>query len=203
RKGRVDLAIFDEGAVHTQENARILIECKKKETVLPSDNKEGVEQLRSYMSACPNAEWGMWTNGRFKAVYRRVTVGGRVEYEEPNDIPRKGGAPEEVDLPTREDLMSATDDNLLFSFKICHNHIYVTDGFQKQAAFFELLKVIFCKIWDERDNYPNPLQFYATAKEKSSNDGRLTVANRIGKIFDRVKSRYPAIFEPNDVIRLQ
>ena len=51
---------------------------------------------------------------------------------------------------------------------------------QKQPAFFELLKVIFCKIHDER-NVPNQLEFYATAKEKASSDGRLTVAKRIGK----------------------
>ena len=31
-----------------------------------------------------------------------------------------------------------------FVFKTCHNHIYVNDGFKKQAAFFELLKVIYC-----------------------------------------------------------
>jgi hypothetical protein len=38
---------------------------------------------------------------------------------------------------------------------------------QKQPAFFELLKVIFCKIHDER-NFPNLLEFYATAREKKS-----------------------------------
>ena len=31
-----------------------------------------------------------------------------------------------------------------FVFKTCHNHIYVNDGFQKQPAFFELLRVIYC-----------------------------------------------------------
>jgi len=197
---RVDLAIFPDDVEHTQDNLSIIIECKK-DSVEPSSKTEGVEQLKSYMSACPNAEWGMWTNGRFKAVYRRVIEGRRISWEEPNDIPSKGGPVEEVDRPTRPALKTAVEDNLLFSFKICHNHIYVTDGMQKQPAFFELLKVIFCKIHDER-NVPNPLEFYATAKEKASNDGRLTVAKRIGKIFDAVKTRYTAIFEKNDEIKL-
>lgn len=200
-KHRVDLAIFPEGAEHLQENIVIIIECKR-DSVEPSSKRDGVEQLQSYMSACPNAQWGMWTNGRFKAVYRRVVAEGRVAWEEPNDIPAKGGDAEEVDRPTRKNLNFATADNLLFSFKICHNHIYVTDGMQKQPAFFELLKVIFCKIHDER-NIPHPLEFYATAKEKVSNDGRLTVARRMGKIFEAVKARYPAIFEKNDEIKLQ
>lgn len=127
---------------------------------------------------------------------------GRIVWEEPNDIPAANGDIQEVNRPSRERLRNATNDNLLFSFKICHNHIYVTDGLQKQPAFFELLKVIFCKISDER-NIPQQLEFYATAREKGSNDGRLTVAKRIGAIFDRVKARYPAIFDANDEIKLQ
>lgn len=199
-KHRVDLAVFPDKVEHLQENIEIIIECKR-DSVEPSSKRDGVEQLQSYMSACPNAQWGMWTNGRFKAVYRRAVVEGKVAWEEPNDIPSKGGDAEEVDRPARKTLKFATADNLLFSFKICHNHIYVTDGLQKQPAFFELLKVIFCKIHDER-NIPHPLEFYTTAKEKISNDGRLTVARRIGKIFDAVKARYPAIFDKNDQIKL-
>jgi type I restriction enzyme M protein len=198
---RVDLAIFREGDQHNQENIWIIIECKK-DSVPPSASKDGVEQLRSYMAACDNSEWGMWTNGKKKTVLRRIRTEEGIEYEEPNDIPSKDGDIEEVDRPTRESLKNAVGDNLLFSFKICHDHIYVTDGLQKQPAFFELLKVIFCKIYDER-NFPNPLEFYATAKEKKSNDGRLTVFNRISKIFKAVKKQYPAIFDPNDGIKLQ
>jgi type I restriction enzyme M protein len=189
---RVDLAIFRGGDQHNQENIWIIIECKK-DSVPPSASKDGVEQLRSYMAACDNSEWGMWTNGRKKTVLRRIRTEEGIEYEEPNDIPSKNGNVEEVDRPTRDALKNAVGDNLLFSFKICHDHIYVTDGLQKQPAFFELLKVIFCKIHDER-NFPNPLEFYATAKEKKSNDGRLTVFNRISKIFSAVKKQYPAIF---------
>jgi type I restriction enzyme M protein len=200
-KHRVDIAIFAEGAPHDQDNIEIIIECKRDSTE-PSAKRDGVDQLKTYLSSCPNAQWGMWTNGRYKAVYRRIVVEGKTAWEEPNDIPAKDGDAEEVDRPTRNGLKFATADNLLFSFKICHNHIYVTDGMQKQPAFFELLKVIFCKIHDER-NIPNPLEFFATAKEKVSNDGRLTVAKRIGKIFEAVKKRYPAIFEKNDEIKLQ
>lgn len=57
---------------------------------------------------------------------------------------------------------------------------------QKQPAFFELLKVIFCKIEDEK-NIPHPLEFYTTSKERSNPDGQLTVQKRISSIFERVK----------------
>nr|VFK51382.1 MAG: type I restriction enzyme M protein [Candidatus Kentron sp. TC] len=201
KRHRVDLAVFGEGAEHIQDNIRLIIECKR-DTVEPSNKRDGVEQLKSYLSACVNAEWGLWTNGKYKSVYRLARGQDAHVWEEPNDIPSRDGTPEEVDRPSRDDLKHATSDNLLFSFKICHNHIYVTDGLQKQPAFFELLKVIFCKIHDER-NIPKPLAFYATAREKASNDGRLTVKTRLGKIFDDVKARYPAIFAANDEIKLQ
>lgn len=198
---RVDLVVFRAGDAHTQENAWLLIECKQ-DAVSPKAKKDGVGQLESYMAACRRAEWGMWTNGRHKEVIRFARTEEGEERQEPNDIPPANGDLASVDRPVRGQLRNATDDNLLFSFRICHDHIYTTDGLQKQPAFFELLKVIFCKIHDER-NLPHPLEFYATAREKGSADGRLTVTRRIGKIFEAVKKRYPAIFEATDAIRLE
>ena len=92
---RIDLAIFPKGMAHIQENAWILIECKR-DNVQPSDRNEGVEQLKTYLSDCLNSEWGMWTNGRFKSVYRKIWADGRYEFEEPNDIPSANGSVEEI-----------------------------------------------------------------------------------------------------------
>ena len=120
-----------------------------------------------------------------------------------NDIPSADGSLDDINRPKRTTLKNASDDNLLFTFKTCHNHIYVNEGMQKQPAFFELLKVIFCKIEDER-NIPKPLEFYATSEERSNGDGQLTIKNRIEKIFERVKKekKNAKIFEPNDSIKL-
>ncbi len=202
-KPRADLVVFPKDVeTFTQDKVSIIIECKK-ETVEPQSRKDGVGQLRSYMSACPNCEWGMWTNGKFKEVLRKVkNEKGEWEFIEYNDIPSADGSTDDINRPKRTTLKSAVEDNLLFVFKTCHNHIYVTDGMQKQPAFFELLKVIFCKIEDER-NVPNPLEFYATSEERKNPDGQLTVKNRIAKIFERVKKKYKTIFDENDVIKLQ
>lgn len=62
RKPRADIVIFDKDCTSpTQENVKLIIECKK-ETVDARNAKDSVEQLKSYMSACPNCEWGMWTS---------------------------------------------------------------------------------------------------------------------------------------------
>ncbi len=201
-KPRVDLAIWDKNETNlTQENIKICIECKK-ETVSPSAKKDGIEQLKSYMSVCTNCEWGLWTNSLQKFVFKKyVDEAGKIQFMEYNDIPSADGNLEAINRPTRQSLKNASDDNLLFVFKTCHNYIFANDGFQKQQAFFELLKVIFCKIQDEK-NIPNPLDFYTTSEERSNTDGQLTVYNRISKIFEKVKEKQGKIFDSNDTIKL-
>lgn len=81
RKPRADIVIFDKDCgEQTQENIKIITECKK-EAVEARNAKDGVEQLKSYMSACPNCEWGMWTNGRQKEVYHKyVNDKGQIDF---------------------------------------------------------------------------------------------------------------------------
>ena len=71
---RADIVIFPDGVTEEQkkdqQNISIIIECKK-EAVKPSDKDNGLEQLKTYMSACNNCEWGMWTNGLHKTVFKK------------------------------------------------------------------------------------------------------------------------------------
>lgn len=199
---RVDIAIFPKDCESfLQENIKIIVECKN-EKVKPSDRNEGVAQLKSYMAACVNCEWGLWTNGTDKEVYRKCSdTKGKILFEDYIDIPSFEQPIEEIDRPKRVSQKKAVEDNLLFTFKKCHNYIYANDGLQKQQAFFELLKVIFCKIEDER-NILEDVQFYATSNERNSPDGQITVKKRIEKIFSNVKQKYSMIFDNKDVIAL-
>lgn len=202
RKPRADIVIWDRDVNdQSQGTVKLIIECKN-EKVDAGHAKDGIGQLKSYMSVCSNCEWGMWTNSVQKFVFRKVLdEAGNISFMEYNDIPSVDGNLDDVNRPSRKSLKNASDDNLLFVFKTCHNHIYINDGMQKQPAFFELLKVIFCKIEDER-NIPAPLEFYTTSEERSNPDGQLTVQKRISKIFQRVKKRHGKIFDANDEIKL-
>lgn len=202
-KPRADIVIWEKDVdEQVQATVKLIIECKK-ETVDARNAKEGIAQLQSYMSVCPNCEWGMWTNSVQKYVFKKyLDESGKICFMEYNDIPSADGNLDDVNRPSRKRLKNASDDNLLFAFKTCHNHIYVNDGMQKQPAFFELLKVIFCKIEDEK-NIPNPLEFYTTSEERSNQDGQLTVQKRISKIFEKVKKRHGKIFDSNDEIKLK
>ena len=199
KKPRADLVIFDEGDPHDQDRARVIIECKSQK-IKSTDRKEGVGQLQSYMSACPNVAYGMWTNGVERFCYRRVDTDGKIAFEEIPDIPGKGRTEDEVERPRFDQLKAASSDALLFAFRRCHNYIAGNQGLQKPEAFWELLKIIFCKIHDERSS--DEVEFYATSKERHGLNGRLKAKKRLDSLFNEVKAEYPTIFRENEAIEL-
>lgn len=199
RKPRADLVIFNADADHIQETAYLMVECKA-QSVKSSDRKEGVGQLHSYLSASPNTQYGMWTNGLERFCYRKVVQGGQIVYEEIPDLPSHGQTEDEAERPRFDQLKPASSDALLFAFRRCHNYIAGNQGLQKPEAFWELLKLIFCKIHDERDS--QEVEFFAAGNERSGINGPLKVKSRIDKLFAEVKKDYPAIFPANEAIAL-
>ncbi|WP_204052202.1 N-6 DNA methylase [Microbispora siamensis] len=194
---RVDIVVFEPGSEHTQANAFLLVETKKAD-VKPTHKTEGVGQLQSYMASCLNVKYGMWTNGddRFCYAKRPDGKGGWV-FDEIIDIPAFGQTEEDAQRPKRRDLKVATADNLLFAFRRCHNYIAAHEGKQKTDAFWELLKLIFTKIEDERSR---TLSFYATPSERENATVATAAKRRIQKLFtDKVVKKYPTIFDARDL----
>lgn len=177
-----------------------MVECKAS-TVKAADKDAGVGQLQSYMAACPNVTYGMWTNGMERFCYRRVAKDGKVHIEDVPDLPEFGRDEEDEDRPRFEQLKPATSDALLFAFRRCHNYIAGNQGLQKPQAFWELLKLIFCKIHDERQN--DEVQFFAAANERHGVNGPLKVQRRIEGLFSQVKADYPTIFKKSESIELK
>lgn len=196
---RADLVIFPEDAPHEQEHAWAIIECKSPD-IAPKHKKQGVDQLHSYMAACVNSQFGVWTNGQERFCFRRVVEKGKVAFAEIPDIPEKGKALEDAERPKFEDLRPATSDVLLFTFQRCHNYIAGNQGLQKPEAFWELLKLIFCKIEDERSS---EISFYTTSPERQGLNGHLKVKARTEKLFADVRKKYSSIFKANEVIELE
>lgn len=152
------------------------------------------------MSACPNVLYGMWTNGSERYCYKRVDREGSVEFEEIADVPAFGASEDEVERPNFTQLKPASSDALLFAFRRCHNYFAGNQGLQKSEAFWELLKLIFCKIHDERES--QTVEFYATSAERSSLNGQLKVKARLDALFQSVKADFPQIFKAAEDIDL-
>ena len=187
---RVDLAIFPPRVEHRAENIIIVIECKREETK-PFNENNGVEQLQSYMAACLNCRFGMWVGSELQVWERTTNPLGGYEYLIASDIPHFGSnapsAPRFVDLvPAEEELVAV--------FRRCHNYIYGNQGLQKEPAFNEFLKIIFCKVQDENDIAAPSLRFFVGNEERRSEIGQRRLRASIEELFSNVRSRYPYIF---------
>lgn len=192
---RVDVVVIEAGYSHKQEHAYILIETKKAKTN-PHGKKDGIEQLKSYMAACLNAKFGLWTNGDERYCFSKRENGGVFIYEEIPEIPSCGQTEAEIYIPERKNLQIATADNLLFAFRRCHNYIAGNAGMHKTDAFWELLKVIFAKIEDERSGEIN---FYVTPNELKNRGATSATKARIQKLFQtRVVTKYNTIFNSDE-----
>ena len=193
---RIDVAVFRPGQAHTQQNVFIVIETKKKDTPR-SSRTEGIRQLSDFLTACRGSVYGIWTNGEDRVcLAKRAGADGEPSIEEIPDIPAAGQTEEDVQRPRRRDLQPATGDNLLFAFRRCHNYIAANEGKQKPEAFWELLKLIFCKIEDERSS---TLSFYVTSAERETSTGAAAAKARIDSIFkSQVLGKYPTIFAEQD-----
>lgn len=188
---RVDVAVFHPGSEHKQENVFIVVECKKPGTN-PQNRRDGIEQCKSYIAACVNAKYGLWTNGDDRYLFAKREKAGTFYFDEIVELPAFGQSEQDAQRPRRKDLKPATADNLLFAFRRCHNYIAGTDGMHKTEAFWELLKIVFAKVEDERSR---TLDFYVTPTERGSTTSAQSAKTRIENLFStKVVRKYPTIF---------
>lgn len=193
---RVDIAIFEPDKPRTQENINLIVETKSESTKPTAGN--GVEQLKSYLSACANAKWGMWLGSELR-MYHRLLQDDRINFDfipEP-DIPLFGKS-----KPTRIHVSKLVPaEGLKGTFRRIHNYIYANEGLPKDLAFNELLKLIFCKAHDEATTR-GEMRFDIDEDERMSSLGQQRLKVRLEELFESVKARYGYIFEPHDTLRL-
>jgi len=95
----------------------------------------------------------------------------------------------------------AHPDMLRVAFRRCHNFIHGNEGMPKDAAFWQFLYLIFCKMHDERAPR-DKRRFWAGPKEQFDLEGRQKIRQRIMPLFAEVKQQYSDIFRGNDEITL-
>lgn len=150
RRPRLDVAVFHDPTEIGQAGVRIVIETKAPKTS-SKDKDNGVGTLHSYMANCANCEYGVWTNGTERFAYaKKLGKNNLWEFPEVVDIPSYGLSVNEAERPNLQSLKPATGHNLLFAFRRSHNYMASTEGRSKDSSFWELLKLIFAKIEDER-----------------------------------------------------
>ncbi len=194
KRKQCDLAIYRTGAPHKQAYIVAIVEAKR-DDIKSSDDKYGEDQLISYMAASPACRHGLWV-GQERRAYQKNADGSP---EPVPDIPRAGGEGA-IRRPRRSDLRTVHE--LRSTFQRCHNYIYGNVGIQKAEAFHEMLKLIFCKTYEELEG-GDELDFSIHPDEQKSIAGqRRLMTERLAPLFERVKDAYPHIFRTEETIDL-
>lgn len=207
----VDLAIFRAGAAKEPENLeRICIVCDTK--VKSSDSKKGVEASLNSALRASSCDFGLWTNGDELHFSQRIEDAiGNEKIVDIADFPAIGESIDDMErMGDRAQPRKPANDSLIRTFKRCHDYLYGNEG-RKKDAFWELLNLIFCKIYDEKRRYlcaerneTYRRQFWVGVKESNTPEGQAAVAKRIKAIFEQLKTDaiFSEVFAGNEQISL-
>lgn len=211
RRSVIDLAIFKPGKGHDKVNLdRVCVVCDNKVTV--EDKKKGVEASLHSILEYSECEFGLWTNGDDLHFCQRTEDEiGNVHLNDISDFPGVNESIEDLERQgERAKPRKPANDSLVKTFKRCHDYIYGNEG-KKKTAFWELLNMIFCKIYDEKRRYLDAernisyrRKFWVGVKEQNTVEGQQAVAKRIKGLFEELKTDelFKEVFDGNEQIGL-
>ena len=192
-----DIAIYHTGnLLNRDQNRDILgiIETKR------PDRKDGLRQLKSYMSAS-SAIWGVWTNGNDIAYVYRDPASGALLDDYIFDIPRSGETVEDIGRLSKSDLIPAQSHSLRPIFNRILQTLYANTSTisRKERLGGEMIRLIFAKIWDERFDHDKPPEFRVGLSEDPE-----AVKQRVSGLFEKLKAQLvdDGIFDASDTITL-
>ena len=209
---KVDLAIFEEGRAHDTENLVRFVIVAKDSKVKPNDKKNGVSATMESILFCTNCDFGCWTNGEdLHYLHSFEDDWGQPDVEDITDFPACGQSLEDLEAQGERAMpRKPANESLVKTFKRCHDYIYGNEG-MKKTAFWELLNLIFTKLYDEKRRISDAKEgisyrrrFWVGVKEQNTEEGRKAVAERIKGLFEELKESqmFRDVFDGNEQIML-
>lgn len=193
-KERADIVIYkttDKTKRNLHEDVLGIVETKK------PTKKEGIKQLESYMSAT-SAQWGVWTNGDEIAYLYRNPISGEIKRDFVYQIPKNGETFEDIGKVKKENLIPAS--NLKAIFRRIFKNLYSNTNISRREKLGnEMIRLIFCKIWDEKYDVLSLPKFRAGFEENPKE-----IKKRVEELFNTVKKELvrDGVFDENEEIKL-
>ena len=209
RRRKIDIAIFHENKPHTEQYISRVVVCRPEPAVGRTvirirDHQQAekdLDELKEIMTGIDGCRYGLWTNGLdFFFLEKRVTR-FEVNFDPIGYWPTASDSQGTPETASRAVMRRADEAMLRTAFRRCHNFIHGNEGMPKDAAFWQFLYLIFCKIHDERSPR-DARQFWIGAKEQFEPQGQKAVRRRITMLFGEVKQRYQGVFRGNEEITL-
>lgn len=212
KTGKVTLAIFENGKEHVAENMIRAIVIAKDAKVKDTDKNGGVMATLSDILTYTDCDFGCWTNGEdLKFIAEMEDEWGQVDICDYTDFPSFGQSLEDlIQQGDKAAPRKPANESLVKTFKRCHDYIYGNEG-MKKTAFWELLNLIFCKLYDEKRRFTEAKRgvsyrrkFWVGAMEQNTDEGKAAVAKRIKDLFAELKAdgSFNDVFDGNEQINL-
>ncbi len=210
KKQKVELVVFETGKSHEQDFI-IRICIVQDDKVKDNDKKKGVKPtLENAMGAVESCEFGLWANGSHYHYLQKEddAMGFDYDFIDLSDFPGEGETLDDMDRADRSSSKKPANDSLIKVFKRSHDYIYGNEG-RKKDAFWQLLNLIFCKLYDEKRKFiasesSYRRKFWVGVKEQNTEEGRKAVADRIKGLFEELKTDeiFSEVFDGNEAIGL-
>ncbi|SHI54640.1 methylation-associated defense system DNA methyltransferase MAD2 [Flavobacterium haoranii] len=212
KKQKIEVVVYKEDSEQNQEDI-IRIAAVQDEKIKENDKKKGVTiALENALAALDNCDFGLWTNGNDLKYLQKEDddFGFDFNFTDISDFPGNGETIEDIDRADRSHSRKPANDSLIKVFKRSHDYIYGNEG-RKKDAFWQLLYLIFCKLYDEKRRFKcietgesYRKKFWVGIKEKNTEEGRRAVAKRIKDIFEDLKKEgtFSDVFDGNEAIAL-
>ncbi len=209
---KVDLAIFNAGHAHDASELIRFVIVAKDAKVKPNDKKAGVEATTDNILCATDCEFACWTNGEdLQYVHACEDDFCQVTCEAISDFPGEGQTLADLEAQGERAMpRKPANESLVKTFKRCHDYIYGNEG-MKKTAFWELLNLIFCKLYDEKRRFSDAKEgisyrrrFWVGVKEQNTKEGQAAVAERIKGIFEDLKDShvFRDVFDGSEQINL-
>lgn len=197
----------------------ILVECKKEE-VSEAEFLQAIEQAYSYAYALPNDVKFVWVTSNIRNEYFEVDKKLGTKESQP-DIPQLGvkrlasykyvydaASLKDKEGSQRFDDISIIEQNeLTRRFKQAHDALWAGGQLNPSEAFDELDKLIFCKIWDERQDRvagePYDFQIHTISKDDIPNERERrnfendSLYKRVINLYEQGRKKDAEVFRDN------
>ncbi|MCA0231883.1 MAG: N-6 DNA methylase [Bacteroidetes bacterium] len=182
-----DIAVYRDA---TQQTVKLLFEIKKPK------RKEGIEQLKSYLGAKGNPI-GVWSNGTDRLILYKPQ---NTDFDTLSEIPKVNQEAKDVLEIKRTLAQLKTSFNFKKIIQDLEELVLADSGVDE---FNEIFKIIFAKIWDEKEANDNRRTRPNKEVEfKKYDDAELTY-DTINGLFKKACAEWQGVFEDNESIKLR